>query len=332
MIHFFGHHSHKERIHKAGRKRKVSRTYKRVYALSQQMSRAVQVNFVRGVKTFKNRVSEAAVYNAWKSGDYQKIMQVIPWDKLPEDMEGIVNPLEKTMVKTGKNVIESLPAPIQEEFRFDTKNPEIRNYLSNRTGELVTDISKNTQAIIQNAVTRSFDQALHPSDVAGMIKGSIGLYPRLENAVENYRQGLLRAKTPLSQGRVAFLVDKYNDRLLNYRAMMIARTETRNATNTGQLNIWQQAAEQGLIDPHTAKKVWIVDGNPCEICDPMDGKKIGLYEYWTLSNGLVVDTPSESHPHCMCGMEIDYGDSEKNLAADQVRDENYSQDAGDDDV
>lgn len=329
MIRFVA-HEHRHCIQKAARKRRVSRTYKRVYALSQQMSNAVQVNFVRGIRTFKKRVSEAKVYDAWRTGDYQKIMQVIPWERLPEDLDGIVKPLERTINRTGKNVIESLPAPIQAEFRFDTKNPEIRDYLANTTGELITDISKNTQAIIQKAVTRSFDEALYPSDVAGMIKGSIGLYPRLENAVENYRQGLLRQKQPLSQERVGDLVGKYQDRLLNYRATMIARTETRNATNTGQLNIWQQAALQGLIDQHTAKKVWIVDGRPCEICEPMDGIKIGLFEYWTLSTGDVVDTPSESHPNCMCGMEIDYGDSEKNLAADQVDDENYSSEDDDD--
>lgn len=320
---FIAHEPKKEVVRKARRPKRVSNTYKRVYALSQQMSRAVAVNFIHGIKTFKKKVDPNALYEAWKTGSYGDILRVIPFDTLHDDLKGMQKPLKTTIDRTGGFVIDALPPPIKKEFRYDTKNPNIRDYLDKRTGDLIVNISMDTQHLVQQAVQRSFDEALHPNTVAQMIKGSIGLYPRLEQAVDNYRRGL--GKQGMDPDRVASLVDKYQDRLLEYRAMMIARTETRMATNQGQLDIWQQGAKQGLIDLNTSKKVWIVDGNPCEICDPMDGIGVGLYDMWTLNDGRVVNIPTESHPHCMCGMEIKYGESEQKIEENQVQDENYTE-------
>jgi hypothetical protein len=98
--------------------------------------------------------------------------------------------------------------------------------------------------------------------------------------------------------------------------MMIARTETKNAINRGALAVWKAGRDQGLID-ETATKEWVVDGDPCEICEPMDGVQVPLDESWTIEllNGqeMQVEIPSQAHPHCYCGMELHFGkDEERN--------------------
>lgn len=290
-----------------GRKRKVTRTYKKLFALSNQMSKAVQVDLVKGIKTFRKRVSSEALHTAWKTGEYSKVLRQIPWEKFPVDLEPAYSKIRDTAFKSTAQTIAQLPPPVKSGLRFDTKNPLIRSYLHKRTGELVTLISHDTQKVIQNAVIRSFNEALTPKQVSSMIRDSIGLLPQHEVAVFNFRNAL--EKKGESPDRVDELVGNYQDRLLDYRANMIARTETRMATNQGELSVWKEAANQGYFDTNTANKIWIVDGDPCEICEPMDGVSVPLYQSWTLNNGDVVDIPTESHPHCMCGMELSFGEA-----------------------
>lgn len=307
-------------------KRKVTRTYKRLSALSTTMGNSVAVNFVKGIRKFKSRISSEKLLDAWKTGNYNKVLEVVPWHQLPEDLAATSAAIGQSAFKASAFVIPSLPAPIEENLRYDTQNPRISNYINSRTGDLVQNIQQDTQDTIQNAVMRSFNEARSPRDVANDIKGSIGLNPRLQNAVTNYRAGLEKGGL-MSDVRIESLTNAYYERLLDYRAMMIGRTETRNAVNNGQLLVWQQGADQGLIDRDTARKVWIIDGDPCEICIAMDGVEVGLDEDWEVETdgGIVnVTVPSEIHPHCMCGMELMLGKSEQNIE-DNTPDDNQDE-------
>lgn len=307
---------------------KVSRTYGRVNALSKTMQRAFAVNLVKGIYRFKSRISPAALFEAWKTKDYAAVHEVIPWDKMPEDIDPAFRTLGNGMSTIANDiVIPSLPAPTRKSLRYDTANPYVTNHLRTRTSELVVNISSTTQATIQEQVRRSFDFALSPRQVANQIKGSIGLYPQLANAVNNLRLKL--EKNGVAPGVVDRQTNAYYERLLDYRAMMIARTETRMAANRSQLAVWRSAADQDLIDRGTAKKVWVVDGDPCEVCDPMDGIAVPLDEMWviTLKNGtqMSIDVPTESHPHCLCQMELEFGETEKKIEENTPEDQDKAE-------
>ena len=290
---------------------KNTRSGKRLFALGEAMHGSVRASLVSGLKTFKKRVSGEAVYQAWITGDFNRIMQAIPWENLPVDLEPSMGKLDKIISASSMISAEALPAPIQSNLRWDTKNPKLLNFIGTRTAENVVRIQDDTRGIIQRAVQRSFDQALTPDRVADLIRGSIGLYPRQEQALRNYKNGLLASG--MLSSKVDRLGEAYESRLLDQRAMMIARTETRMANNVGQLAVWNSAANDDLIDRGSAKKVWMVDGNPCPLCDPMDGEAVGLDEYWTMEDGTQCMVPTESHPNCMCSMEIELGDSRSRL-------------------
>lgn len=290
-----------------GRKKwKNTRTYARTNALANAMARATKVDLFNGITRFKKRIDKEEVYQAWLSRDWSRISTRIPWDKLPEDLAPAVNQIRRSLADSSSINLGSVGRRVDRELRFDVNNPRIERFLQKRTGEMVVGIKRDAEEIIQGTVTGAFTQALDPRRIADRIKGSIGLYPRLETALENYRAAL--EKKGMTPKEVDRLGNAYEQRLLDYRAVMIARTETRNATNYGQLFVWQDAASQGLINPEKAKKVWIVDGAPCPICEPMDGKEVGLAEAWVLNNGDVVDVPSESHPNCLCGMTLNFGE------------------------
>ena len=299
---------HFYRVRKAKARRPSTVSYKRLSALSKQMSHAVQVHLVKGIKTFRKKVSLEHVAEAFKKGSYGHIIRTIPWDQLPEHLEPAFKNIDKAWHASSKLTISHLPPPIASNLRFDTENKVLKKWLDKRTGDLIVQIDKNTQEIVQRAVQRSFTEALTPDRVAGMIRDSIGLDPRREQALVNY-ENMLYAKGQHTDKQIDVLVDKYNDRLLDQRAMCIARTETRFANNQAQLAVWREGSKQGLIG-RTAKKVWYVDGNPCELCEPMDGVAIGLDEVWTLDNGDICEIPTDSHPNCFCGMELEFGEDD----------------------
>ncbi len=285
------------RVRKAVTKKKVTATYGRVSALSKQFGRSVQVSLVHGIKTWRNNISDNAIFNAWAHKKYGKLLNEIEWDNLPEQIvPSFQTGIGDTLSSAAKFSIVALPAPIQSGLRWDTSNPHVHDFLNTRSAELVKYISNDTRTVIQNAVKNTYDNAWTPRDVAQSIKGSIGLLPQHAQAVENYKKGLMKSGKMKPQ-RIVELSNKYADRLLNYRAMSIGRTETRLAANYGQLSVWQTAKDQGLVD-HRARKVWIVDGAPCDICEPMDGVEAELDEMWDLNNGDSVLIPSEAHPNC----------------------------------
>jgi len=312
--------------HKANvRIRKARRTVANVKLenMNKQMGRSVEIQLVRAFRKLKAMVSEEKLYHAFIKGDEAAILSIIPWEQFTKDIIAIVPTIEQAMRLSGKNALTYLPSKVEKadlpfeihmdlrnplpspknpNARYDLKNPEIAKYISEVTGNMVTNITKDVQVVIQNAVRRSFSNALTPRDVARMIKGSIGLTPRYEQAVMNYQSGL-EARN-VSPERIDRLVDSYQDRLLSSRAMTIGRTEIANASNEGQHQVWDNAAAEGLIDKTTAKKVWTTDTDPCPICEDMDGEEVGLDEAWILPDGRAVMIPTESHPNCLCLMSL----------------------------
>jgi len=76
------------------------------------------------------------------------------------------------------------------------------------------------------------------------------------------------------------------------RAVMIARTESSAFANKASIEAYK---ESGVV----AKKEWLVDGMPCDICTPMDGQTVGLEGYFRGGDGSLYDDPPV-HPNCMC--------------------------------
>ncbi len=74
----------------------------------------------------------------------------------------------------------------------------------------------------------------------------------------------------------------------------------------GQLEVWRAGQNEGLIT-HKAKKVWVIDGRPCDDCIEMDGEAVGLNDYWVMPSGKHVEIPTDSHPNCECGQSLDFG-------------------------
>lgn len=298
----------KQKLRKRPRWSKT-RNPKRLEALSKRFGSAISADLVTGINTFRRKIpNPETIYQAWLDGNYEGISRVIPWDELHKSLQPARNRLFEGLEVFGNLGLEVIKEPERPKLRYDYKNPHIQRVFDKRAGEWIVKISGDTRDSIKEVVHRQMTQGVSPRQMSEEIRNMVGLYPRLANAHANYVNQL--EKKGLHPERVKVLGDRYYQELLTYRAKTIARTETQFMLNRGQLEVWKEGARQGFI-PKTAKKVWITDGDPCdEICDPMDGEMVGLYDSWSLPNGDEVDIPTESHPNCQCIMTIEFDEED----------------------
>lgn len=208
-------------------------------------------------------------------------------------------------------------------LRFDVSSPWVVRWAQTHAAQLVTSISEQSRLAIRTIITNAALNGGAPAVVARDIQQAIGLTERDARALASYRAGLeqaivdgtkgelLRNRWALSTARGTIraeridpLVDRYAERLLQNRAMVIARTETLAAANQGQLGLWQQMAHQGMLDPGRTQRKWVTarDDRVCPICRPLNGQTIGFSGVFSTvhRNSLLTSETPPIHPSCRC--------------------------------
>lgn len=189
--------------------------------------------------------------------------------------------------------------------RFNLRNPFSEDFVRRRGAELVTAITERARQQIRDAVEAGFTEGRTVDQTARTIRSTIGLDPRLSRAVETHMTSLIEAGSPDEVIERSSL--RYANQLLNYRAELIARTETIAASNQGVMDSWRQAQQEGLIQPGM-KKRWIhAKGSlrTCPICDELGSSDpIPLDEEFSsaLSGESYARPPA--HPACRCTMGL----------------------------
>ena len=291
------------RIRQPGKVNRLQQAFAAQHRASHALGAAVRLDFMRGITTFRDNIKLGDIVKALFSGKVETVFKTLPWNKLGKQLGASVDGIGIAAQRAAESADKLLPKPLG--LNYDVRNPRLDKYLTQRTGEMITVVQEGTLQAVRDSTKRAFTSGLTPRDVAAEIRGSIGLNARQARALTNYRDNLEKSGT--APGRIDSLAEAYGERLLDQRAIMIGRTEVANAINEGQQSVWDTAKEEGLL-PDSAKRVWIVDGDPCpQLCLPMSMVAVGIDEPWTLPDGRKVETPSYSHPHCMCLAQLDIG-------------------------
>lgn len=176
------------------------------------------------------------------------------------------------------------------DITFDATNPEAVAWAERNAAKLVRDVTNDARKAVRVAITDGVAGNVPRPEVTKLIRASIGLTERDAAAVMKHQIDLMeKGITPSS---AASRAEKYADKLTRARAQTIARTETMKAANEGQMQLWKQAKDAGLLTGKE-KKVWIV-ADPCPICAGLSGEKVGLNEDFSIGS----DPPA--HPRCRC--------------------------------
>lgn len=202
---------------------------------------------------------------------------------IEQDFYGIRDQLEGAITESGRALIGVLPAEVvlDQAFRFSLVNPNTASYVREYSLNLIRLIAEDTRAGVRQGLIADIASGRNPRDTARTFRQNLGLTPRQELAVRNYRRALetgsadalsrqlrdrrsdsrilraIESGQPLPKDMIDRLVAKYRKRFIDYRAEVIARTESLRAATVGQRASIRQAAQQQAIDSSRIRRFWI---------------------------------------------------------------------------
>jgi hypothetical protein len=250
--------------------------------------------FVKYVKDKIKRIDDDSILNVLTIGSTDDIIKFIG---LNDDFG-----LNKIANKITSNIIET----INNEYgwKIDVKDREIHRYIDNWVASRVVEVNDETINCIKNLVNDAHVKGLNAIELRNNIKSNIGLTHDQEGWVRNYWQRTWLS-TPIEDfkdldAKTAYvnkLTERYRKRVLNYRAMNIARTETINMVNEASWKYYDEAANRNIIIRDEFELVWIVtpDDRLCDKCRPLANMTCPIGG--TFRNGK--KCPGE-HPQCRC--------------------------------
>jgi SPP1 gp7 family putative phage head morphogenesis protein len=259
--------------------------------------------FLRAVELTKKSIDLDKLAEAIQTKSYDEVERAFPWHVFEQELSKYMALMLDTVIEGGKVAAENFnPRKVRKADigqNFNMRNPEAIKYAQESSAELVSGVSKETKKGIREAIGYAFEYGGHPYEVARQIRDGVGLTERQARSVVKYRKMLT------DEGRSADKIDSmtntYSKKLLKARAENIARTETVNSANAGQLAHWRDMRNTGVISDEDTMKEWIVtpDDRLCDICAPLDGEQVPIDDAFSWGG----KRPAR-HPRCRCAMGL----------------------------
>lgn len=216
-------------------------------------------------------------------------------------------------------------------LRFNIRNEAAERWLRENSSRLVVEIVEEQRRVIRQVVSTGTQLGRNPRqtalDLVGRVSttgrrsgGVIGLTTRQAEYVANARRELqsldpgyftrtrrdarfdatvrsaIESGKPLSRDQIDRITGRYSDRLLAYRAEVIARTEALQAFNTGRNEVFRQAIEAGRIRGENVLKVWrtAADGRVRDTHSALNGSKVPMSAPFVSSSGAQLMYPQDT--------------------------------------
>lgn len=165
---------------------------------------------------------------------------------------------------------------------FDHLNPRVTEALRTLETRVVSGLHESVRETVRQTITRGVEEQRAPAAIARTVRDVVGLSPRQEAAVANFRALLesgdrealsrvLRDKRfdrtldraigadgkGLSSEQIDSMTAAYRKRSIARNAETISRTATQDAYKIAQRESWQSAIDRGIIEPGRLMREWI---------------------------------------------------------------------------
>lgn len=167
--------------------------------------------------------------------------------------------------------------------RFDLLNPEVAKAVQDLESRSLERMGTEMREAVRQTVARGLQEGVNPTTLARKLRDVIGLTPRQEQIVANYRAELegtrdgnpldraLRdkrfdrtvARGNLTPDQIDRMTEAYRSRMLTNTASLNARTVAAEAQRVGQRASWEQAIADGTGGTQVLKR-WVHSGVPIE--------------------------------------------------------------------
>jgi len=244
----------------------------------------LEASLLRAFAVIKSEVTLDVLETTIRTQGLTGVVQVLANLQIEGIIEKeIISDITNAINESGRQIISVIPsgAFTEKVFFYNILNPITAEYIRSYQLSLVQTISSNTRVAIKNSLEANFIAGNNPRQTAKDFVDTIGLTPRQELAVRNYKgylenldsQSLQRQlrdpkfdkiirnaisnKQNLSEAQIDRMVNAYRKRYVNYRATTIARTEALRAVSIGEYSSAIQAVQSGAVDGDIVKRFWI---------------------------------------------------------------------------
>lgn len=256
-----------------------------LYGIAADAVKPIWNGFLGAVRKTLEQASENQVYNVLsKENTFTKALESV--DDLVELLglnisTEVLPKLTETWFAAGRTVSSVIPkSGLLKPYAFDTSRVASLSSNAGYRALFVQQITREQQRVITQIINRGFVEGLSKRKVAQLIRDSIGLTSNQEQWVWNYRKQLeqldpdmfdreLRDRRSdrklhrlidndgqLTVVEINKLVERYRQRLMQYRAQTIARTEALRAVRMGEYDALVDAYDNGAIDGRI-RRFWV---------------------------------------------------------------------------
>jgi uncharacterized protein len=182
---------------------------------------------------------------------------------------------------------------------FDHANPSVIQWALARSSALITETSLSTKQAVREVISDAAKSGLAPRLQVPRIKEVVGLRSDQYRALGNYRSRLESRLPPLSTSKIDLACERYARKLHKQRALLIARTETMRSANQGQMELWKQAVDKGLLANDDTRK-WLAtpDDRLRDSHADLQGQETTIDGTFVKVDGTSIEPGEE--PNCRC--------------------------------
>ena len=282
--------------------------YLLVHRIADRLEPRMRRRFLEAVGNVQDVTVLHDIEAALTSGRLAAAEDAIPWAKLEVGLAVAADTIRETLETAGEAAAVELGAALGFELRFDATNPLAVRWARDNAARLVTEVTESTRLAVRELIERAFVEQRPPRETARLVRDVVGLHSRDVAAVDRFRDQLIAQGVDgeALEKRVA----KYSNACLRRRSMVIARTETLNASNMGQQTLWDQAVKARHLNPDRTRKIVVVspDDRLCgSVCEPMpympENQDVKVDGEFTTGDGRKQLAPT-FHPQCRCATAL----------------------------
>lgn len=259
--------------------------------LTRKLAPGVRATFINSIERLRGSVSIRAMVDVMELRGPEAIVDAVDWDTHERKQ---INSFRKVLGIAMASGVDRMGRAFRAQIRranpafkaisipFDPKSTAIQSFIESQTGRLIKDVNTVSRLAVQDIVSNAIARGETPLEAAKFIKNNImGLTPRQSKAVDNFKNRLV--DQGIKGPRVKELTNRFSERQLKLRANNIAQTELTQAVNQAQMEVWDQAIDQGVLNREKSRKVWVTTpGTPDDDCDFADGQTRRLDEAFDL--------------------------------------------------
>lgn len=290
--------------------------WKAVHRVADRNLSRVAAAYAGSLYVLRRDVDPEEVEFALSRNDVGMAVAAFPWDVWARTFDRLATErLAETMRQAGEAVgrqtrrVQKVEGTLQ--GVFDILNPRAARIAAQIAADMVTRVTEATKWAIRQVIVDAQASGISLREQAKSITRILieqaGLDAPRARRLERYRLTLEERGT--SARALERMVGQRRDQLLQARARTIARHETMDASVAGQVEVWSQAQEQGLL-PAVLTLEWIdtEDRRTCPVCTALGGQRARKGEQFHSSaerggNGRSYERPP-AHILCRCALSL----------------------------